>query len=101
MIARVKLARSLAESATVIPQDWVVTRREQRGVFVVAENTAVWRDITLGDVIHDRVVVKSGVQPGDRVVITGHRDLVDGDPLIISREGTCCSKGRPDFSPAP
>lgn len=101
MIARVKVGRSLAESATVIPQDWIVTRRDRRGVFVVAENTALWRDIELGDVIHDQVVVESGVEPGDRVVITGHRDLVDGDPLIVSREGTCCSKGRPDFDPAP
>lgn len=101
MIARVKAERSLAESATVVPQNWIVTRRERRGVFVVVENTASWRNVTLGDVLHDRVVIESGIEPGDRIVINGHRDLVDGDPLIVSREGTCCSEGRPVFIPAP
>lgn len=101
MIARVKVGRSLAESATVVPQDWIVTRREKRGVFLVAENTAVWRDVVLGDVIHDQVIIESGIEPGDQVVITGHRDLVDGDSLILSREGTCCSQGRPVFNPTP
>ncbi|MEZ4240672.1 MAG: efflux RND transporter periplasmic adaptor subunit [Myxococcota bacterium] len=101
MIARVKVERPVQQEAVVIPQDWLVTRRDERGVFVVVEGTAIWRPVELGDVIHDRVVVREGLQPGERVVITGHRDLVDGDPLVISREGRCCSKGRPDFDQVP
>ena len=98
MIARVKVNRPLASDAIVVPQDWIVTRRENRGVFVVAENTAIWRDVVLGDVVHDRVIVQSGLKVGDRVVVTGHRDLVDGDPLVVSREGRCCKAGRAEFS---
>jgi len=97
MIARVRADRSVADAAMVIPQDWLVTRREDQGVFVTAGDVAEWRDVVLGEVIHDRVVVREGLEPGDKVVITGHRDLVDGDPLIVSREGRCCSAGRPTF----
>ncbi len=97
MIARVKVSRPLLEEATVVPQDWIVTRRDDRGVFVVQESTAVWRPVKLGQVVHDSVVVTAGIEAGDRVVVTGHRDLVDGDPLIISREGRCCKAGRPTF----
>ncbi len=97
MIARVRAERDLAESVMVIPQDWLVTQRERRGVFVTSGDVATWRDVTLGDVIHDKVVVTEGLSRGDRVVITGHRDLVDGDPLIVSREGRCCTAGRPTF----
>jgi len=97
MIARVRADRALAESVMVIPQDWLVTQRERRGVFVTSGDVATWRDVTLGDVIHDKVVVTEGLSRGDRVVITGHRDLVDGDPLIVSREGRCCTAGRPTF----
>ncbi|MEN0066651.1 MAG: efflux RND transporter periplasmic adaptor subunit, partial [Myxococcota bacterium] len=98
MIARVKAERPLFQDAMVIPQDWIVTKRDRRGVFVVNENTAVWRDIELGDVLHDRVLIKSGLKPGDRVVVTGHRDLVDGDALVVSREGRCCKNGRTTFT---
>ena len=101
MIARVRVERPIAENATVVPQDWIVTRRDQRGVFLVSESTAVWRDVQLGQVIHDQVVVTQGLEPGDRIVVTGHRDLVDGDPLIISREGRCCKDGRPKFNQEP
>ena len=101
MIARVEVSRPLAQNAVVVPQEWIVTRRDKRGIFVVTESTATWRDVELGEVIHDRVVVESGVKPGDRIVITGHRDLVDGDPLLVSREGRCCGEGRPVFKPAP
>ena len=97
MIARVRADRALTDAAMVIPQDWLVTRRSERGVFVTSGDIAEWRDVTLGDVIHDQVVVTSGLSEGDRVVITGHRDLVDGDPLIVSREGRCCAAGRPSF----
>jgi RND family efflux transporter MFP subunit len=98
MIARVSAKGTLVEDATVIPQDWVVTLRDERGVFLAQGDLAKWQPIELGAVIHDRVVVTEGLAPGAKVVITGHRNLVDGDPLIISREGTCCAAGRPQFS---
>lgn len=97
MIARVTAERPVAESVMVIPQDWLVTEGDRRGVFVTQGDVATWRDVTLGQVIHDKVVVTEGLSQGDRVIITGHRDLVDGDPLIVSREGRCCTAGRPTF----
>jgi HlyD family secretion protein len=98
MIARVRVDRPVKQDAVVIPQDWLVTRRDERGVFVVVEGTAIWREVELGDVIHDRVIVRSGLAAGERVVVTGQRDLFDGDSLIITREGRCCRDGRPDFA---
>ena len=97
MIARVFARRPIAAEAMVVPQDWIVTLGDRRGVFLTKGDLAEWRDVELGDVIHDKVVVTKGLATGDRVVITGHRDLVDGDPLIISREGRCCSAGRPTY----
>ena len=98
MIARVSGERALVDDGVVIPQDWVVTLRDDRGVFLADGDLARWQPIELGAVIRDRVVVESGLEPGAKVVITGHRNLVDGDPLIVSREGTCCAAGRPQFS---
>ncbi len=101
MIASVTLQRSLPEGTLAIPQDWVVSKRTDdgmgQGVFVESDGYAKWTPVTLGDVLHDQVVVTSGLSPGARVVVTGHRDLVDGDPVLVSREGVCCEHGRPVF----
>lgn len=97
MIARVRIERNVASGAVVIPQDWLVTRLDGYGVFVVEEGGARWRDVQLGDVVRGQVVVDGGLSAGDRIVVTGQHGLVDGDALLISREGTCCTEGRPTF----
>ena len=97
MIAQVQVSRTLAEEALVIPQDWVVTRLTDQGLFVEEEGIARWRPIVLGAVVRDQVVVRDGVGAGDRVVVTGHRDLVEGDKLLVAREGVCCTSGRVTF----
>jgi RND family efflux transporter MFP subunit len=97
MVASVALERTAAEDAVVLPQDWLVTRREDRGVFVEEGGVARWRHLDLGAVVRDQVLVEGGLEPGDRVVFVGHRDLVDGDPILVSREATCCNDGRPVY----
>lgn len=97
MIAQVRVHRTVAEDSVVVPQDWIVTNRTDQGVFIEQDGAAVWRSVTLGDVAGDQVVVSSGIEHGDRVVITGHRDLKDGEPLLVARTGTCCVDGRPSW----
>lgn len=98
MIASVSLARPVADGAVVLPQDWLVTRSGEVGVFVVetvdGHHTARWRVIQAGPVVGKQVVIETGLAPGDQVVVTGHRDLVDGDGLLIARTGICCTDGR-------
>lgn len=97
MIASVRLAETLASDAVVLPQDWLVTRLDGVGVFVVEEGFARWRPVELGAIVHDQVVIHAGLAVGERVVSTGQRALQDGDPLLIAREGTCCTAGRPQY----
>lgn len=97
MIARVRVSQELGGEAVVIPQDWVVTQLDGAGVFAERDGVAVWQPVELGRVAYDQVVVESGVAYGDRLVINGHRMLMDGDSVLVSREGTCCSTGRPVY----
>ncbi|MCB9669891.1 MAG: efflux RND transporter periplasmic adaptor subunit [Alphaproteobacteria bacterium] len=97
MIATVAVDRPLPEGTIAIPQDWVVSRRSGQGVFVAEEGHAKWVSIELGEILHDLVVVRSGLEAGARVIVTGHRDLVDGDDVLIGREGVCCTDGRTVF----
>ena len=78
-----------------------MTKLDANGVYVVdGEDTARWRELQLGAVVRDQVIVESGLEVGDRVVTLGQRGLVDGDKLISSREGECCTDGRVTFASA-
>ena len=97
MIAQVEIEKDVAVGSVIIPQQWIVTRLEDSGVFVDNDGRAEWRQVTLGQVVHDQIVIESGLAVGDKVVINGQRDLVDGDPLLLVREGACCRDGRAFF----
>ncbi len=97
MIATVSLAAEVGKGAIILPQDWLVTRMDGIGVFVVEEGIARWRPVEAGTLVHDQIVIRSGLQAGDTIVITGHRTLADGDALIVSRQATCCTNGRATY----
>lgn len=81
----------------LISQDWLVTRPDAVGVFVVEEGKASWRPVKLGAILRKQVVVEDGLASGDKLIVVGHRDLVDGEPLLIHRTGRCCTDGRAVF----
>jgi len=97
MIASVTLDAQFDGKGIVISQDWIVTGIDENGVFVDEDGIARWRPIQLGPILRDKVLVTKGVKAGDDLIITGHRELADGDPLLVSRHGTCCTNGRVKF----
>nr|MCH9681448.1 efflux RND transporter periplasmic adaptor subunit [Deltaproteobacteria bacterium] len=97
MIARVDIEQAIARDALVIPQSFLVTKREENGVFIIEDEVARWRPLTLGALVRDQVVIEDGLDVGANIVVVGQRGLADGDPLIVSRQGRCCEQGRPVF----
>jgi membrane fusion protein, multidrug efflux system len=83
MIARVILVRRAYPSAVVVPRD-VLQERDQGPVAVVLEDdTARIRPVTLGAMQGDQVLVESGLQAGDWLIVSGHRGLVDGQRVQV------------------
>jgi membrane fusion protein (multidrug efflux system) len=93
MVARVSTQRSLGQ-AIVVSQDWIISRPESHGVFIEDDGVARWREVELGRVLRNQVLVTSGLAEGDRVIYVGHRDLLDGDAVLVARQGVCCERGR-------
>lgn len=100
MIAQVALSAGGDEERIVLPQHVLVTGPDGNGVFVEQEGVATWQPVALGDVVRDQVVIASGVEAGARVIVTGHRELAEGDRVMVVREGSCCAGGRVSFGSA-
>lgn len=94
MLGRVTFERQGAQDSIIIPQDWLVTRRDKTGVFLDVNGTATWRDVTVGGLTRDQAVISAGLAAQEKVVISGHRSLAEGDSLIVARTGQCCTNGR-------
>lgn len=103
MIAQVQVVGGEEEGVeprVVLPQYVLVTRLDGNGVFVEEDGVARWRSVEVGSVMRDQVIVESGLEGGERVIVTGHRELADGDEVMVTREGACCTDGRVTFGPS-
>lgn len=78
-------ARSIAVPLVAVVQS--AANRDAYAVYVVEghddRTVARARPVTLGDVRGNAVSVKSGLQTGERVVVSGASLLVDGEPVRI------------------
>ncbi|MBW2610510.1 MAG: efflux RND transporter periplasmic adaptor subunit [Deltaproteobacteria bacterium] len=88
MFARVELVRHVYDNAISIPLYAVITRGDDRFVYVEKGNKAEKRSIELGMLIGWQVHVKSGLNPGERVIIVGHRLLDEGQKVDIIKNVT-------------
>lgn len=64
----------------------VVTRNGRSAVFVIREDKAFLTDVTLGERIGDVVEVRSGLKPGDRVVLSPPERLRSGAWITIEEK---------------
>jgi len=97
MIATVRLQSKVADQRVMIANAWLVTKTDGLGVFVLDKGEAHYRSVKLGPIVGNRVVIESGLKVGDELVITGHRELANGDALLVARRGVCCREGRVVF----
>jgi len=67
----------------VIPETAVVQGPQGPSVFVIADNSAAFRPVTLGPVTADGQVILAGLTAGDLVVINGQVSLHPGAQVNI------------------
>ncbi len=80
----VRLVLGEIAGATVIAQDAVMIGADGPYVYVVKDNkTAELRPVVLGESDDDLYEIKSGVGPGETVVVQGQLNLRDGAPVRV------------------
>jgi len=85
-IVQVQLTRRIIEDAVMIPLLAVIPMENSKAVYVVNSKEARRRQVELGVIKGDNVLVKSGLKPGDRLIIAGHRFVAPGQQVNIVSE---------------
>lgn len=82
MFVRATVELQRTEQATIVPQQAIIRRDNQQGVFVVEDNAARWLPVELGiQQGDDQQVFAEGLQ--GQVVTQGQQLLKEGAPLTI------------------
>jgi len=84
MFVEVTVVVERREGVTVVPRDAVTERGGQRVVFVLRGQRVVQRPVELGLGDDDRVEVRRGLEPGERVVVRGLETLTDQTRVRVS-----------------
>ena len=90
MVANIEVVRSVSEQAVVVPQDALVRVEKGYQVYVVTDADgaprAQARPVRVGSSQRNEVVVTSGLEVGDRLVVVGQRQVAAGDRVRVVGE---------------
>jgi len=87
MLARVEIPRRTLEDALLVPLEAVVDLGDRQVVYVVEDDVARRRDIALGPVMGERVVVEEGLAASDRVIVEGTQNVAEGQAVREAERG--------------
>lgn len=85
MISRILFVRKTFSDALMVPLFAVLNRGDDQFVFVEDGETAHLRQIQTGFFQEGRIMVTDGLAAGERVVVTGQRDIYDGQAVRIGK----------------
>ena len=83
MFARVELVKAIFEKALTVPLYAVITKGDERFVYVEKDGRAEKRTVELGVLVEWQVQVTAGLKPEERVIVVGHRFLDDGQVVKV------------------
>ncbi len=87
MIVRVALVKQTFEDVIVIPRDAVLERDTGYVAFVMTGDRAEIRNVKTGPSEGGLIVIHEGLSEGEKLIVTGHRNLVDAQLVrAVTRE---------------
>jgi len=86
MTVRARLVRREFHDAITAPLFSIISMENQRFAVVEEDGEAHIRHIEVGRIVGDRVHVTRGLSAGERLIVTGHRDLREGQRVTVDAE---------------
>jgi multidrug efflux system membrane fusion protein len=82
LFARVRLVSADAQTEALVPERALGTDLGRRFVLVLGPQDRVeYRPVTLGQAVGELRIIRSGLQPGDKVVVSGLQKVKPGDAV--------------------
>jgi membrane fusion protein, multidrug efflux system len=85
MFGRVRLVTERQPDALVVPREAILRDDSGAFVFVADGETATRKPVEPGREETDVVEIRSGLRPGDTVIVQGHQQLKDGAQIRIAK----------------
>lgn len=93
MIVRAHLVRREMTDAIAVPFFTIIDREDGKGVFVIGEDNVVHaKTIQYGAFQKGLVEIRDGLKIGEKLVIVGQRNLVDGEKVEVAMDVTALAK---------
>jgi membrane fusion protein (multidrug efflux system) len=87
MNTTVRVKNSAPKNATIIPHDAVNEQLGEFSVYVLGDSSKVHQQkVELGTTVGDSVVVKEGLNPGQKIVVQGIQKLHEGSVVSVSQQ---------------
>jgi RND family efflux transporter MFP subunit len=83
MFGRVELIKRVFDQALAVPLYAVITQGDEHFVYVEKDGQAEKRVIKRGVLVGWQVHVEAGLNPGEKVIVVGHRFLDDGQIVKV------------------
>ena len=88
MFFRADVVKKTVPDAIAVPFYSVISRNDEQYVYVEEDGVVAKRPVEIGIMEQWMVQVTSGLRPGDRLVVEGHRDVEDGQKVKIVKAAT-------------
>lgn len=69
-----------------VPREAIVGSMQEAKVYILDGKTAVLRPVQTGQFIDDKVEIKSGLQKGETIVVSGQINLEDGKAIRVAND---------------
>jgi membrane fusion protein (multidrug efflux system) len=83
MFVRADVVKQQVDDTLTVPFYSVISRNDEQYVYVEEEGVAKKKKVSLGIMEKWMVQVTAGLQPGDKLLVEGHRDVEDNQKIKI------------------
>jgi membrane fusion protein (multidrug efflux system) len=83
MFVRADIVKQQSDHALAIPFYSIISRNDEQYLFVEKDGVAEKRNVKTGIMEKWMIEVTEGLEPGDRVIVEGHRDVEDGRTVKV------------------
>lgn len=87
MTAKASILTEKHENVILVPLDSVISKNEEKYVFIVEKNKAVKKNVRTGITSHDKIEILEGLKCGESLIVKGQHLLRDSNSVKIVGEG--------------